>query len=147
MSLFEEKLKESIAINEELQQAIASEPRLGTRPAGEKKGGEGKKKKKVCSVGGCSNNAHARGLCTTHCPRKACSIDGCSTKAMARGLCFKHGALGECLREGCTLSSSRLFWICTSLTHIVRHEYALQRYADTSTRPPQFQIQDTYRTL
>lgn len=70
----------------------------------EEKKGEEKNKKKVCSVGGCANKVHGRGLCNGH-RRKPCTVDGCSAKAVARGLCRKHGALGECLREGCTTAA------------------------------------------
>ena len=33
----------------------------------------------MCSVGGCSNKVHAKGVCCTY-GRKPCSVDGCSTK-------------------------------------------------------------------
>ena len=59
------------------------------------KGGGGGENAKVCSVGGCSNTVHARGLCDTH-SRKPCSVEGCTTKAQGRGLCGKHGANGKC---------------------------------------------------
>ena len=71
--------------------------------------GEGKKegvgkKKKECSVDGCSNKVHARGFCATH-SKKPCSVDGCSTKAIARGLCYNHGGRGRkkvCSMDGCS---------------------------------------------
>ena len=67
---------------------------------------KGKKKKKVCSVDGCSSKANCKGqLCQTH-GGKPCSVDGCTTKAKARGLCGNHGAFGG-LREGCTTAGVR----------------------------------------
>ena len=68
-----------------------------------KKEGVGKKKKE-CSVDGCSNKAHARDFCATH-SKKPCSVDGCSTKAIARGLCDNHGGRGRkkvCSMDGCS---------------------------------------------
>ena len=68
---------------------------------GKREGGENAK---VCSVGGCSNTAYARGLCTHH-GRKPCSVEGCTTKAQARGLCDKHGAKGKCVTMGCVTNA------------------------------------------
>eukprot|EP00729_Bicosta_minor_P006312 gene6312-biopygen1211 len=70
---------------------------------GKRGGGENAK---VCSVGGCSNTVHRRGLCNTH-RRKPCSVEGCTTKAMARGLCSKHGASGKCVQMGCVTNAQR----------------------------------------
>eukprot|EP00729_Bicosta_minor_P007312 gene7312-biopygen16920 len=70
-----------------------------------KKGkGGGEKNAKVCSVGGCSNNVQARGLCAYHC-RKPCSVESCTTKESARGLCGKHGAYGKCVQIGCVTNA------------------------------------------
>eukprot|EP00729_Bicosta_minor_P011854 gene11853-biopygen31080 len=72
-----------------------------------KKGkGGGGENAKVCSVDGCSNTVHARGLCANHC-RKSCSVEGCTTKAMARGLCCKHGAHGKCVKKGCVTNAQK----------------------------------------
>lgn len=61
-----------------------------------------------CSISGCTNRAHARGLCPTHLRRQrlgqpmetpvrvasyqglVCSVDGCSTKVHSRGYCGTH---------------------------------------------------------
>eukprot|EP00729_Bicosta_minor_P005433 gene5433-biopygen19871 len=72
-----------------------------------KKGkGGGGKNAKVCSVGGCSNTVHRRGLCDTH-GRKPCSMEGCTTNAKARGLCGKHGAYGKCVQKGCVTNARK----------------------------------------
>eukprot|EP00729_Bicosta_minor_P005449 gene5449-biopygen29913 len=68
------------------------------------KGGGGGKNAKVCSVAGCSNTVHGRGLCRSHC-RKPCSVEGCTTKAHARGLCVKHGTYGKCVQMGCVTNA------------------------------------------
>eukprot|EP00729_Bicosta_minor_P007311 gene7311-biopygen16919 len=70
------------------------------------KGGGGGENAKVCSVGGCSNTVHRRGLCSTHC-RKPCSVEGCTTKALTRGLCRKHGAYGKCVQLGCVSNAQK----------------------------------------
>ena len=59
----------------------AAEHGLNKLVAKEKpRGGGGKKKKKVCSVEGCPNKVHRRGLCKTHCKK-----DGCTTQARGHG--------------------------------------------------------------
>eukprot|EP00729_Bicosta_minor_P006748 gene6748-biopygen7168 len=70
------------------------------------KGGGGGENAKVCSVGGCSNTVHGRGLCKHHC-LKPCSVEGCTTKAKARGVCTKHGAYGKCVKKGCVTNARK----------------------------------------
>eukprot|EP00729_Bicosta_minor_P011899 gene11899-biopygen29096 len=71
-----------------------------------KANGGGGKDAKVCSVGGCSNTVHRRGLCGAH-GKKPCSVEGCTTKAKARGLCGKHGAHGQCVEMGCVTNAQK----------------------------------------
>eukprot|EP00729_Bicosta_minor_P032666 gene32666-biopygen11569 len=80
-------------------------------PKKKRKGGGGENAK-VCSVGGCSNTVHAKGLCSTHC-RKPCSVEGCTTKATTRGLCTKHGANGKCAEMGCVTNARKRGGYCS----------------------------------
>eukprot|EP00729_Bicosta_minor_P032478 gene32478-biopygen11146 len=70
------------------------------------KGGGGGENAKGCSVDGCSNTVHGRGLCANH-SRKPCSVEGCTTKAQGRGLCNKHGAHGKCVTMGCVTNARK----------------------------------------
>lgn len=51
---------------------------------------------KVCSVEGCENDVHARGLCRHHylaawrAGRDACAVDGCDQPGLSKGLCHAH---------------------------------------------------------
>ena len=54
--------------------------------------------RKRCSVDGCTNNTHAKGVCQSHGPR--CSVDGCTNSVNSKGgVCKSHGP--RCSVDGC----------------------------------------------
>ena len=72
----------------------------------------GGKKKKPCSLAGCTSISHKRGLCSKHGrgTRKICLFYNCTTPARTRGLCGRHGGASTkvCETEGCrTLAQAR----------------------------------------
>ena len=72
----------------------------------------GRKKKKPCSVVGCTTTSVRMGLCWKHGRTKVCRLEGCATSAMARDLCCKYGAYGWCKVDGCSTPAARGFEHC-----------------------------------
>jgi hypothetical protein len=62
---------------------------------------------RICSVPGCTTNAHTRKLCVEHGggTKCVCAHPACTTTAVRRGLCVKHGGRGLCRSVGCTTNA------------------------------------------
>ncbi|CAK4223110.1 unnamed protein product, partial [Aphanomyces euteiches] len=50
---------------------------------------------RLCSLEGCDNQAHLRGLCFRHGGGRVCKVEGCETFARNRGLCARHTPKAE----------------------------------------------------
>ena len=61
------------------------------------------KRRKQCSIEGCTNWALRGGVCGRHGGAKLCSSEGCTNQAVKGGVCIRHGAkYKRCSNEGCT---------------------------------------------
>ena len=78
-------------------------------------GGHGGRKRKPCSVAGCSTKEQARGLCGKHGARGKCNVSDCSTNATTKdGFCARHGGKdGFCTTPGCDTPSIPGKGVCT----------------------------------
>ena len=63
-----------------------------------------KRRRRICSADGCTNQAVKEGVCIRHGAQvKLCSSEGCSNKSLKGGVCKRHGAkVKRCSYEGCT---------------------------------------------
>ena len=74
------------------------------------------KKRKKCSVEGCTNQARGMGgICIRHGAKedthKICSVEGCTNKSRKGGVCDRHGTRPKCSHEGCT-NQARTGGVC-----------------------------------
>ncbi|KAF0700095.1 Aste57867_9374 [Aphanomyces stellatus] len=66
---------------------------------------EAHKRKGMCAVDSCHNQAYRCGLCVRHGARSSqCSVDGCTKNVRVNGVCYQHAAIlpsSQCAHEGC----------------------------------------------
>jgi hypothetical protein len=66
----------------------------------------GPKKKRVCTIEGCTKQVKVRGACILHGAFGMCLIGDCTTMAVNKSQrCNKHGAKGLCTVPGCTTNA------------------------------------------
>lgn len=69
--------------------------------------------RKICSASGCTNGAHARGLCMTH-SKIICGLPHCDTPVPRGLLCIKHGAYDVCTFGDCATVAANKTGLCNA---------------------------------